>query len=660
LAKIKLNPSQERVVTAPPGPMLVVAGAGSGKTRVITERILHLITARAAAPANILAVTFTNKAAQEMQRRLEASLGYRPAAAVGTFHATGARLLRAEARHAAGRADRNFVIFDAADTEAAIKKITEKWALPAEQFHYKRLSAAVEAAKRELITAAQYPRDEGYREVVADVYAAYQEILRENNAYDFGDLLMEPVLLLRREAEVLSRWRERFRHILVDEFQDTNLAQYELTRLLGEKYRQVCVVGDPDQSIYRWRGADVANFKRFSKDFPEAGVYTLERNYRSHQGVLDAANALIKFNTQSHYAKALWSDRPAEIKPTAFRCYDERHEALRVAYAVEEARANYGLDYRECAILYRVNAQSRQFEEVLANAGIPFQIVGGTRFYARREVKDALAYLRLIHNAADGVAFARVVNVPPRGVGPTSLKIIDENRRARTALEAAAAEDVLAQLPARAAAGLRRFITLIKELAAEAEVRPPSEILAAAVEKSGYLTWLAEQEDVKGEARAENVRELINAAVEFEDEHPEAALAEFLESVALVSDVDNYDADADRVCLMTLHTAKGLEFGAVFVVGLEEFLLPHANAMADAAEIEEERRLCYVGLTRAKDLLYLSYAETRNVAGVPQPRGPSRFLGEIGERHVAHSEPLDVDEVIEYKPWGSQGRHPNI
>jgi len=446
-----------------------------------------------------------------------------------------------------------------------------------------------------LITAAQYPRDEGYREVVADVYAAYQEILRENNAYDFGDLLMEPVLLLRREAEVLSRWRERFRHILVDEFQDTNLAQYELTRLLGEKYRQVCVVGDPDQSIYRWRGADVANFKRFSKDFPEAGVYTLERNYRSHQGVLDAANALIKFNTQSHYAKALWSDRPAEIKPTAFRCYDERHEALRVAYAVEEARANYGLDYRECAILYRVNAQSRQFEEVLANAGIPFQIVGGTRFYARREVKDALAYLRLIHNATDGVAFARVVNVPPRGVGPTSLKIIDENRRARTALEAAAAEDVLAQLPARAAAGLRRFITLIKELAAEAEVRPPSEILAAAVEKSGYLTWLAEQEDVKGEARAENVRELINAAVEFEDEHPEAALAEFLESVALVSDVDNYDADADRVCLMTLHTAKGLEFGAVFVVGLEEFLLPHANAMADAAEIEEERRLCYVG-----------------------------------------------------------------
>lgn len=632
--------------------MVVVAGAGSGKTRVITERIIDLISSRGIPPANVLAVTFTNKAAQEMQRRVEAALGYRPAVTIGTFHATAARILRAEAQYTAGRADRNFVIFDQGDTEAALKKIADKWALPAEQFHYKRLAAAIEAAKRELITAADYPRDDGYRATVADVYVAYQEILRANNAYDFGDLITELALLFRREADVLARWQERFQHVLVDEYQDTNFAQYELLRLLASKSRQVCVVGDPDQSIYRWRGADVTNFQRFGRDFPDARYYTLEQNYRSHQGVLDAANALIKFNTHSRYAKELWSDRAAETKPAVIPCYDERHEALRVAYAIEEIRANYGLEYRDCAVLYRVNAQSRVFEEALANAGLPFQIVGGTRFYERREVKDALAYLRLIHNPRDAVSFARVVNVPPRGVGPTSLKIIEEQTRGRAPLEAVSDERLLAQLPARAAAGLRPFAALIQELAAAAGAKPPSDILAAAVEKSGYLTWLAEHEDVKGEARAENVRELINAAAEFESEHRAATLAEFLESVALVSDVDAYDADADRVSLMTLHTAKGLEFGAVFIVGLEDDLLPHANSMGDAAEIEEERRLCYVGLTRAKDLLYLSYAETRNVAGVTQPRTKSRFLAEIGERRVAELAPLDVDEVIQYEPWG--------
>ena len=656
MKRIELNPSQERVVKAPPGPMVVVAGAGSGKTRVITERILALIRDRRVSPANILAVTFTNKAAQEMQRRLEAALGYRPAVSVGTFHATGSRILRAEAHYAKGRADKNFVIFDQADTEAALKKIADKWSLPAEQFHYKRLAAALEAAKRELVTAADYPRNDGYREVVADVYAAYEEILRSNNAYDFGDLIMQPALLFAREPEALARWQERFQHILVDEYQDTNLAQYRLLKLLAAKYRQICVVGDPDQSIYRWRGADARNFQRFAEDFADAEVFTLEQNYRSHQAVLDAANALIKFNRSSRFAKDLWCERPAEIKPAFISCYDERHEALRVAYAIQETRANYGLDYRDCAILYRVNAQSRVFEEVLSAAGVPFQIVGGTRFYERREVKDALAYLRLIHNPRDAVSFARIVGVPPRGVGAASLKILEENRGDRPPLEAAADEEILASMPSRAAAGLRRFTALIGELASQAETRPPSETLAAAAEKSGYLSWLAEHEDVKGEARAENVRELINAAAEFEGEHPEATLAEFLESVALVSDVDAYDADADRVSLMTLHTAKGLEFPAVFIVGLEEYLLPHANSMGETAELEEERRLCYVGMTRAQDLLYLSCAETRSVAGTPEPRSPSRFLAEIGEGHYAEAADLDVDDVIRYEPWGRRGR----
>jgi len=651
-----LNPSQENAVTAPPGPMIVVAGAGSGKTRVITERVLHLIGRLGVPPVNILAVTFTNKAAQEMQRRLTAALGYRPAAAVGTFHATCARILRAEARRRRGRVDERFVIFDQADTDAAIKKIAERLGLPAEQYDYRRLAASIEKAKRELLPAAEYPRPDRWHDVVAEVYAAYQELLAQNNAYDFGDLIAEAVYLLRRDADALARWQDLYRHVLVDEYQDTNLAQYELVKLVGRKTRQVCIVGDPDQSIYRWRGAEVANFQRFARDFPEAKFFTLEQNYRSHQAILDAANALIRFNAKTRYSKSLWSDRGAEVKPAVISCYDERHEALRVALALEEARANAGLKYRDCAILYRVNAQSRVFEEVLTQAGIPFQLVGGTRFYERREVKDALAYLRVIHNPADSVSFARVVNLPPRGIGAQSLAVVEERRQGRPALAAAADEETLALLPARAAAGLRGFTTLVNKLAAGAAARPPSETLAEVAEKTGYLKWLEESGDVKGEARAENVRELINAAAEFEGEFPEADLGTFLESVSLVSDVDAYDPDADRVSLMTLHSAKGLEFGAVFLVGVEEFLLPHVNSMGDDDELEEERRLCYVGITRAQELLFMSYAQSRAVAGSREPRSPSRFLAEIGEDYTRELGTLDVEEVLTYEPWGARAR----
>ena len=640
--------------------MVVVAGAGSGKTRVITERILHLISHEGIPPVHILAVTFTNKAADEMRRRLEETLGYRPAVTVGTFHATCARILRAEAEHLAGRVDRHFVIFDQADTEAALKKIVEKWALPAEQFHYRKLAWHVEAAKRTLVAAPDFPRRESYEETIAEVYAAYQELLRANNAFDFGDLIAETAFLFRRRADVLARWRDRYRHVLVDEYQDTNLAQYEILRLLAAERRSLCLVGDPDQSIYRWRGAEVANFERFRRDFPEADLYPLEQNYRSHQAILDAANALIRVNPRGPFAKSLWSDRAAETRPAVIRCYDERHEALRVILALEEARANAGLKYRDCAVLYRVNAQSRIFEEVFAQAGIPFQLVGGTRFYERKEVKDALAYIRLIYNPQDAVSFARAANVPPRGVGPQSLALLDERRGERAPLAAAGDEEVLALLPARAAQGLRKFHALITGLAAEADRKPVAELVAAAVEKSGYVTWLEAGRDVKGEARAENVRELISAAAEFEQANEGATLADFLEAAALVSDIDAYDADADRVSLMTLHTAKGLEFGAVFLVGLEEFLLPHVNALGEAAEIEEERRLCYVGFTRARDLLYLSFAETRKVSGVDEPRQPSRFLAEVGRGLVAELGPPDVDELVQYQPWGARAEFRTI
>lgn len=635
--------------------MVVVAGAGSGKTRVITERVLHFITARKIPPVEILAVTFTNKAAGEMRHRLETALGYRPAVTVGTFHAVCAQILRHEADNLAGRANRRFVIFDQADSEAVLKKIADKWNLAQETFHYRKLAWKIEAAKHDLVVPADYPRRDPYEDTVAEVYAAYEDILRENNAFDFGDLIAQTVFLFRRHGGVRRRWQERFRHILVDEYQDTNRAQYEWLHVLAAEHQSICIVGDPDQSIYRWRGANVANFQRFAKDFPAAQVYTLEQNYRSHQAILDAANALIKFNPQDRFAKSLWSDRGPETLPAVMRCYDERHEALRVAYALEEARANAHLKYRDCAVLYRVNAQSRVFEEALARAGIPFQLVGGTRFYERREVKDALAYLRLIHNPDDGVAFTRIVNLPPRGVGAQSLATLEANRRGRSLYATARDDEVLALLPARAAASLRKFTALIERLAAAANEKPPSALAAEVVEKSGYLTYLEESKDVRGEARADNVRELVNAAADFELENETATLSSFLEAAALVSDVDGYDPNADRVSLMTLHTAKGLEFGVVFLVGLEEHLLPHMNSLGETAEVEEERRLCYVGMTRARDLLYLSYAETRTVFGMTEPRHPSRFLVEIGSRQLRELEALDADDVVEQRPWGGRG-----
>jgi DNA helicase-2/ATP-dependent DNA helicase PcrA len=625
----KLNSSQREAVTAEAGPLVVIAGAGSGKTRVITYRVAYLIASGAAAPGDILAVTFTNKAAAEMADRIAGLLGGAGRPLVSTFHSFCARLLRTEG--ALARAGKNFIIFDQQDSYSAVRRIIRDLELPEEQFNYRAVAHSIDRAKNDLLGPGDLDTSNYYEATVAEVYAAYQDFLTDNNAYDFGDLIAEAVGLLHSDSAARGRYRSTYRHILVDEYQDTNVAQYELIKSLGVEHKSVCVVGDPDQSIYRWRGASVVNFNRFKEDFPEARVLNLERNYRSHGGILDVANELIKYNTRSYFGKELYSDRGREIKPVLLRNIDERHEALRVLYAVEELRANYGLGYSEFAVLYRTNAQSRVFEDVFGSAKVPHKVIGGVRFYERREVKDVLAYLRAAHNPADSVSFERIINTPPRGVGKKSLEAIMGERRDRGLQGTAADAAVQEKLPRKAAKGLADVLGLLEELrAAEADGRPVSEMLGLAAKKSGYLRWLEE---------------------DFEEYDPDGGVEAFLDAVSLVQDADELES-TDAISFMTLHTAKGLEFPAVFIVGMEEYLLPHANSMGDEDEMEEERRLCYVGITRAMDVLYLSYAQMRALRGVTEARHPSRFLREVPEGLLDEPSALDAEAVLRHNPWG--------
>ena len=432
----ELNPSQLEAVTADIGPLVIIAGAGSGKTRVITYRIAYLIATGNAPARRILAVTFTNKAAGEMGDRAAALVAGTERPLISTFHAFCARLLRSEGDRA--RAGRNFIIFDQRDSYSAVKRITRNLELPEEQFNYRAIAHTISRAKNDLLGPEDFAVSNYYEATLARIYAAYQDFLVENNAYDFGDLISEAVSLLARETGILDKYRNIYQHILVDEYQDTNRAQYELVRLLGQDHRSVCVVGDPDQSIYRWRGANVANFNSFREDFPEARVLNLEENYRAHEAILSVANKLIQINIRSYFGKELWSDRGPETKPVLFRNFDERHEALRVLFAVEELRADHGRDYSDFAVLYRVNAQSRVFEDVLGSAHVPFKVIGGLRFYERKEVKDVLAYLRSAYNPADSVSFERIINTPPRGIGKKSLETLMQERHGRSLQETAA------------------------------------------------------------------------------------------------------------------------------------------------------------------------------------------------------------------------------
>ncbi len=618
-----LNAQQQAAVGASDGPVLVLAGPGSGKTRVLTHRIAWMLQEQHAAPWQVLAVTFTNKAAREMRERLARMLAGDTALqmSIGTFHAICARLLRREA-DAAGFS-RNYLIFDTDDQLAVMKQVVKDLNLDDKRYRPASLLNAISHAKNELTSPAAYPVATYYDQVVARAYARYQETLRGNEGLDFDDLLVETVKLFQEHADLCEKYSQRYRYVLVDEFQDTNMAQYLLLRLLTGEHRSLYAVADEDQSIYSWRGADYRNITRLRGDYPGLVEILLEENYRSTQIILDAAQALIAPNPD-RTIKRLFTRKPQGLPLTLHEAYDEAEEATFVAREIETLR-RAGHAYSDCAVMYRTNAQSRALEEALVYATIPYRLVGGTRFYSRREIKDLLAYLRLILNPDDDISFQRVVNVPRRGIGKTTLASLMTLGQTHGSCYKAMLHLLQSDAGSRGAKALRPFAEMLAEWHAlrvqGADVRDLTNAVLAAIGYEGYLRDGTDE----GEARWENVLALRAVAAEA----PGLALEEFLTDVALVADVDELGAEVQAVTLLTLHSAKGLEFPIVFITGLEEGLLPHSRSLDTPHELAEERRLFYVGMTRAEDRLYLTHAFRRSWYGESSPAAPSRFLDDI-------------------------------
>ena len=631
-----LNPAQREAVLHRDGPILVLAGAGSGKTRVLTMRIARLIEVHGVDPRSILAVTFTNKAAGEMRDRIERLLGRSTAGMwIGTFHAIGARMLRAGAK----LVERSpaFTIYDQDDSLAVIKRLMERHRISTKQYAPRAIQSAISDAKNALVAPAEYEAlaMDPFARTVAPIYHDLGDALRLANAVDFDDLLVLPVRLLRENPSQLASYRARFQYILVDEYQDTNRAQYQLVRLLGSEEANVCVVGDDDQSIYGWRGADIRNILDFKKDFPDASVVRLEENYRSAPPILDVANAVIRANT-GRMGKTLRPTRSGGEPVTTLRALDERDEAEWIVTELSHRRAAANLALRDFAILYRTNAQSRALEEGLRRQAIPYRLVGAVRFYDRREIRDLMSYLKLIANPDDDEALRRAVTVPKRGLGETTLEMLAEAaRRERISMFAAAGRvELLDGMRPAARLALSQFVALIERLRVEAAEAAVDELLEHVVDAVKYLDYL-KAEGPESADRIENVKELITGAAELvADELGEVGLRpldHFLQRATLIADVDSLDAAADAVTLMTLHNAKGLEFPVVFISGLEDGLFPLARAYDDPAQLEEERRLFYVGITRAEGKLYLTHAEERRRNGELVASRPSSFLVEIPE-----------------------------
>jgi DNA helicase II / ATP-dependent DNA helicase PcrA len=620
-----LNEPQRKAVVHRDGPLLVVAGAGSGKTRVLTRRVGHLIATGDARPWEILAITFTNKAADEMKSRLVGLVG--PVAEkmwVSTFHAACVRILRAHADKLGYR--KSFTIYDDSDSRRLVEQILRDLNIDAKKIPPRSVQATISGAKAEMMEAGAFVDQARsvFEKRMADVYVEYQKRLFAASAMDFDDLLLLAVKLFRTSGDVLESYQKKFRQVLVDEYQDTNRVQNEFVMLLCAEHRNVCIVGDTDQSIYAFRGADIRNILEFEKAFPDAVIIPLEQNYRSTKTILDAANAVI-VNNSSRVPKELWTDGDRGEPVNRFRAEDEYDEAAWVAAEIGRLHHAEGLRYGDVAIFYRTNAQSRALEEALVRTTIAYKVVGGTRFYDRREVKDILAYLRVVANPSDEVSARRIVNVPRRGVGETSADRLAAWARER-GRSFADAFDFAAEagVTGRAAAGLSSLSILLEDLRAEADGGSgPAVLIDAVATRTGYVAELEAQDTLEAAGRLENIAELMGAAVDYE------SLDEFLESVALVSDADEIEDDSSRVSLMTLHTAKGLEFPAVFLVGMEDGVFPHLRSLDDPVQLEEERRLAYVGITRARRHLYVTHAWSRTLWGSTSHAIPSRFLSEI-------------------------------
>lgn len=626
-----LNPAQEEAVEHTDGPLLIMAGAGSGKTKVLTCRIAYLLQ-QGVAPYNILAITFTNKAASEMRERVERIAG---AAAkdiwLSTFHAFCARFLRMEIEHLA-EYKRNFVIYDAGDTLVLIKSCLKELNLDEKLFPPRSIQSTISNAKNALQDERAFAReaDHFHAEKIAEVYQLYQTKLRSNNALDFDDLLMMTVFLLKNEESVRQKYQEKFRYILIDEYQDTNRAQYLMAKLLAEKYRNICVVGDADQSIYGWRGADIRNILDFEEDYPDAGIIKLEQNYRSTQTILDAANAVIENNT-SRKPKVLWTDNAGGEPIAHYLAYDEKDEAQYIADNITKLNTVYNNSYGDIAVLYRTNAQSRVIEEAFMKWGIPYTMVGGLKFYDRKEIKDILAYLRVLFNPADRLSLLRIINVPRRGIGNTTIGRLSDyaDRHGLSLFDVVSNPELVEGLTARAKRPLEGLAEFIFNLMPCLDTIPVAELLEKVMNDSGYMAELEKEQTPQDEARIENLKELLTVAKEFAAADTENTLENFLSHVSLVSDIDSAETAVDRVTLMTLHSAKGLEFPVVFMAGMEEGLFPHSRTLLNEEEIEEERRICYVGITRARRKLFLTNARMRNIFGKTTMFPPSRFLDEI-------------------------------
>lgn len=626
-----LNREQQQAVQHTEGPLLILAGAGSGKTKVLTVRIAYLL-AQGVNPYEILAITFTNKAAKEMKSRVEGLVGdVANRIWLSTFHSFCAKFLRFELDNFLGY-NSNFTIYDTSDSQVVIKAALKALNLDDKYYPVGAMISAISDAKNKLMFASDYRKQarDFYQQKVADVYEYYERELRKNNALDFDDLLLVAVKLLQSNAAVLEKYSKRFRYVMIDEYQDTNHAQYLLAYLLSSHWKNIAVVGDADQSIYAWRGADIQNILDFEKDYPNCTSIKLEQNYRSTKIILDAANAVID-NNEGRPEKNLWTDKVEGAKIQHFTAQSEHEEAAFIGDTIVKKHDIHGIPYGDMAILYRTNAQSRVLEEALIKRALPYTMVGGTKFYDRKEIKDVLAYLRVLYNPFDDLSLLRIINVPKRSIGATTVsKLQDYARENGTSLFMTLTQlHLVDTIKGKTKEKLEEFGILIFTLVAEMDDKSVLDILEAILDRTGYLAQLEESTDPQDQARAENIGELLSVAKDFQDTNPTGTVEDFLEQVALVNDVDFFEQEESKVTLMTLHAAKGLEFPIVFLGGLEEGLFPHSRTLMNPEEIEEERRLAYVGITRAEKELYISNATTRTVFGRTSSYLPSRFIDEI-------------------------------
>ena len=642
----ELNPAQRQAIEIAEGPLLILAGPGSGKTRVITHRIAYLTKVCGINPRHIMAVTFTNKAAREMRERLEILLGQAvDSLTLGTFHAICARILRQEGQVMG--LNSKFTIYDEDDQLKLIKQSMQEIGLDPKQYTPRAIQNKIKFAKSQLLTPGDYIAFTAnyFEEIAQRVYEQYQNLLNQTQSLDFDDLLMKVVQLFDQHEDILSKYRSRYIHLLVDEFQDTNITQYKLTQQLAGKYRNICVVGDPDQSIFSWRYADIRNILSFEKDYPEAKVIVLEQNYRSTRTILEAASSIISANA-GRKNKPLHTENEVGLPISLVQAYNEGEEAMFVVREIDRLISEESVSASDCAVMYRINAQSRALEEAFMRYGLPYKLVGGTHFYQRREVKDVIAYLRFIHNPYDNVSLMRIINVPGRGIGPRTLAELSswaksQNMTLFSALEMVA-EKKGPKLATRASYVLTSFFSLIRDLIGKSKKLSLGNLLDEVVSTSGYRDYIMNEEN--GKDRWENIMELRTVTRDYNDLDPEEALFSFLEKVSLIADLDEVDEKSETSTLTTLHQAKGLEFPIVFIVGMEEGLLPYRRSLEEGgAELEEERRLCYVGITRAKERVYLIHTYRRSLFGISSESQVSRFTEDIPQ-HLLTKTPIKGKE----------------